>query len=413
MNESRRKFLASAALSTASLAVAAKARAQMQMEHMQHDEPKAKRPAVPRLPAVLSKATGTVGIDAAYNMLLNGSDTLDAALHICKTQEDDPKDHSTGLGALPNAQGEIQLDACCLHGPTRRVAAIGSVSGIRNASLLARALMEDTGNALLVGSDAQAFALAHGFAKEDLLTDRSHQVYALWTLLRAKPELLGTGGYDPAWPEPLRRAHFMPGSQKDFDLLVRSCEPLAAQAGVAPAMTWRAAFDALVPASQAVYVSTIDRKGQISSACTSSGQPWRMPGATSDVATLGAGCFLDPDVGSAGASGNAEASIKIAGAHTIVENMRKGMSPDEAGMDALRRIVHWYNNDVNALRFVEVVYYILRKDGAYGSVSLWGGDRAGQARHFTIMDAPDVRRTEECVALFPCGPMNGCQLVHG
>ncbi len=390
-----------------------KARAQMQdMSHMNHNEPEPERPAVPRLPALLCKATGTAGIDAAFNMLLNGSDTLDAALHVCKTQEDDPKDHSTGLGALPNARGEIQLDACCLHGPTRRGAAIGGVSGIRNASLLARALMDDTGNALLVGSDAQAFALAHGFAKEDLLTERSRLSYALWEKIHSDPSLLGTGTYDPTWPEPLRKTHFMPRSQKEFDQLVLKCEPLAAQVGFARAMTWRPVFDVLAPASQAIYVSTIDRKGQISSVSTSGGQPWRIPGVSSDVAMIGAGCFLDPDVGSAGASGNAEASIKIAGAHTIVENMRRGMSPEEAGMDALRRIVRWYKNDMDVLRFVEVVYYILRKDGAYGSVSMWGGDSSGHVREFTITDAKDVRRTEACVALFPCSPMNGCAMAH-
>ncbi len=412
MNKSRRTFLATAAVSTASLAWASSLRAQMQdMRHMHHNEPEQERPAVPRLPAVLCKATGTVGIDAAYKMLSDGSDTLDAALHICKTQEDDPKDHSTGLGALPNAQGEVQLDACCLHGPTRRAAAVGGVSGIRNGSLLARALMEDTGNALLVGSDAQQFALAHGFVKEDLLTDRTRQNYALWTKIHADPGLLGAGKYDPSWPEPLRRAHFMPPSQREFDLLVHRCEPLASQEGLAPAATWRAVFDALAPVSQAVYVSTIDRKGQISSASSSGGQPWRMPGVASDVATIGAGCFLDPAVGSAGASGNAEASIKIAGAHTIVENMRMGMSPEEAGMDALRRIVRWYNNDMDALRFVEVVYYVLRKDGAYSGVSLWGGDGTGNVRQFTIKDAANVRRTEDCVALFPCGPLNGCAMA--
>ena len=378
---------------------------------MNHNEPKPKRPALPRLPAVICKATGTIGIDAAFNMLLNGSDTLDAVLHVCKTQEDDPTDHSAGLGALPNAQGEVQLDACCLHGATRRGAAVGSVSGIRNASLLARALMDDTGNALLVGSDAQAFALTHGFTTQSLLTERGRLTHALWQRIHQDPNLLGSGSYDPSWPEPLRRTHFIPKSQKDFDLLVQKCEPLAAQAGFQKAMTWRPVFDVLAPASQAIYVSAVDRNGQLSSASTSGGQPWRMPGISSDVTTIGSGCFLDPEVGSAGASGNAEASIKIAGAHTIVENMRTGMSPEDAGMDALRRIVRWYKGDMQALRFVEVVYYILRKDGAYGSVSLWAGDNSGHVRQFTIMDAKDVRRTEECLALFPCSPMDGCAMA--
>ena len=414
MNESRRSFLATAAFSTAALALSSRTGAQTHdMGHMQHNEPEPERPAIPRLPAVLSKATGTAGIDAAYKMLFSGSDTLDAALHVCKTQEDDPKDHSTGLGALPNSQGEVQLDACCLHGPTRRAAAVGSVSGIRNISLLARALMDNTGNALLVGSDAQVFALSQGFVKEDLLTGRTRQNYALWNKIRSDPSLLATAAFNPTWSERLQKAHAAPGSQEEFDLLVHRCEPLALQAGLAPAMTWRAAFDVIAPRSQAVYVTTVDRNGLLSSASSSGGQPWRMPGVASDVATIGAGCFLDPAVGSAGASGNAEASIKIAGAHTIVENMQRGMSPEEAGMDALRRIVRWYNNDTNALRFIEVVYYILRKDGAYSGVSLWSGDSTGHVRQYTIKDAEDARRTEDCAALFPCGPLGRCALPRG
>ena len=372
---------------------------------MQHGYPKPERPAIPRLPALLCKVTGTIGIDAAFKMLLDGRDTLDAALHVCQTQEDDAGDHSTGLGGLPNMQGEVQLDACCLHGPTRRAAAVASVRGIRNASLLARALMDHTGDALLVGSDAQAFAQAQGFPIQDLLTDRSRKTYALWNRIHSTPDLLGKGIYDSSWPEPSRKTHFLPDSQQELDLLVRRLEPLALQAGIEPAITWRAVFDTIAPAAEPIYVAAVNLKGQLSSASSSSGRPWRMAGVASDVATIGAGCFVDPDVGSAGSSGNAEANIRIAGAHTIIENMRMGMPPEEAGMDALRRIVRWYNNDMVALRFVEMVYYILRKDGAYGSVSLWHGDRTGHVRQFVIMDGQNMRRTEDCRFLFDSGPL--------
>jgi N4-(beta-N-acetylglucosaminyl)-L-asparaginase len=410
---SRRSFLASAALSSASLALKSKCEVQAaQMDHSQHGHSKPERPLVPRLPALICKVTATSGIDSAFKMLVEGSDTLDAALHVCKTQEDDPKDYSAGLGGLPNMQGEVQLDACCLHGPTRRSAAIASVAGIRNASALARVLMEQTDNALLVGSDAHAFALAHGFASEDLLTDRSRKTYALWKEIWTKPELLGSGIYNPLWPESVRKQHFMPDSQQALDSLVSRLEPIARQVGLGPEATWRATFDAVSPAAEPVYVSTIDRKGQLSSACTSSGMPWRMPGVSSDVAVVGAGCFVDPDVGSAGSSGNAAANIKIAGAHTIIENMRMGMSPEEAGLAALRRVVQWCNSDMTTLRFIEIVYYILRKDGAYGAVSLWRGDRTGHVRQFTISDGEGMRRTEDCRSLFQCSPTNGCPDIH-
>ncbi len=422
MDLSRRNFLATAALSSASVALSAsELSAQMQGmdhtqhrddahhgEHAQHNHVKEERPVIPRLPALICKVTSTISIDAAYKMLTDGSDTLDVALHICKSQEDDPTDHSTGLGSLPNSQGEVQLDACCFHGPTRRCAAVSCVPGIRNAALLARTLMNETGYAVLVGSDAQAFALSRGFVKEDLFTDRARKNYTLWKQIASKsPENVV---YDPSWPASARKAHFLSASQVDFDLLVHGLEPLAVQAGLSPTSTWRAVYDSLAPASEPLFVSAVDRKGQLSAASTSGGRPWRLPGISSDVATLGAGSFIDPDVGSAGSSGNAEANIRIAGAHTIIENLRMGMSPEEAGMDALRRIARSYNNDMAALRFVEMVYYILRKDGAYASVSLWKGDRTGHVRQFTVIDAQDTRRTEDCVPLFPCGPMNGCAL---
>jgi N4-(beta-N-acetylglucosaminyl)-L-asparaginase len=409
MDRSRRNFLVKSCLTTASFSLASRVDAQVQdSNHAQHNHLKPERPAVPGLPALICKVTSTLAIDQAYQMLLDGSDTLDAALHVCKTQEDNPGDHSAGLGGLPNEREEVQLDACCWHGPTRRVAAVGSVSGIRNASLLAHSLMSQTGNALMVGCDAQAFALTQGFQKEELLTERTRQTYQVWKKISSSSNLLGAGTYDSSWPEASRNTDFLPNSQKEFDTLLHKLEPIALEAGVSSELTWRAVFDAVAPAAEPVYVAAIDRKGQLSSACTSSGQPWRIPGTSSDVAVLGSGSFLDPDVGSAGSSGNAEANIRIAGAHSIVDNMRKGMSPADSGMDALRRIANCYDNDVSRLRFIEMVYYILRKDGAYASVSLWNGDKTGHVRQFTIADAANMRRTEDCLSLFQCSPLNSC-----
>jgi N4-(beta-N-acetylglucosaminyl)-L-asparaginase len=376
---SRRDFL-SAATASATLQTG-----EMTHEHAAHEHPKPVRPTIPRLPALLSRMAGTVGIDAAYTMLKQGRDTLDAALHVTKTQEDDPGDVTAGLGGLPNEEGEVQLEACCFHGPTRRLAAVAAVSGIRNASLLARAVMEHTACPLLVGSGAQRFGIAHGFVKEDLSTERARQTWAVWKELRSSPNPY-------------------PASQKELDLLVRKFEPVAARAGVRPRWTWRVTYDALFPAARPLYVSTVKANGEMSSAATTSGLPWRLAGAASDISTLGAGCYLDAEIGSAGASGTAEANIKIAGAHLIVENMRRGMSPEMAGMDALRRIVQWHRNDMTALRLVEIVYYILRKDGAYGCVSLWHGDRTGHVQRFTIHDG--VRRSEDCLFLLEGSPSN-------
>jgi N4-(beta-N-acetylglucosaminyl)-L-asparaginase len=362
-------------------------------DHAAHVHPKPARPAVPRLPALICKMAGTVAIDEAYGMLKDGRDTLDSALHMTQAQEDDPDDQSTGRGGLPTEDGDVQLDAACIHGPTRRAGAIACVSGIRNASLLARAALEHSDYPLLVGQGAQRLALAHGFTKEELLTDRSRKMWSAWQHIRAT----APSGED---------AHFLPSSQQDLNMLVRNTEGLAADAGLGPQWTWRTAYDALFPTAEPLYVGTLNAKNEMSAVATTSGLPWRPPGIASDIAVIGSGIFLDPDVGSAGASGDAPANMKIAGSRKIIDNMRAGMSPEEAGMNVLRQIALWYKNDTSALRFVEIVYYILRKDGAYGSVSLWQGDKTGHARQFTIHDG--VRRAENCRFLLAGSPANGC-----
>jgi N4-(beta-N-acetylglucosaminyl)-L-asparaginase len=203
MNFTRRGFLAGAALSSASVALGSRGNAQTSsqpgspapsqmapMGSMNH--PKPKRPVVPRLPALISTMTRTIVVDAAYQMLQQGSDTLDAALNVTTTEENDPTDFSTGLGGLPNQDGEVQLDACVWHGPTRRAAAVASVSDIKNASLLAQAVMQHTGYSLLAGADAQRFGLAQGFAKEELVTERSRREWTVWKQLHcATPVGLG------------------------------------------------------------------------------------------------------------------------------------------------------------------------------------------------------------------------------
>lgn len=408
MRVSRRRFL-TGAMSSATIAVAAGSLAQMPgMDHAEHDHAKPKRPNPPRLPALICRVSNTIAIDAAFAMLASGGDPLAAALHLSTAAEDDPNDHSTGRGALPNREGEVLLDACCFDGRTRRAAAVGSVNGIRNAALLASKLMQSTGDGLRAGPEAQAFALAHGFRKEDLLTERAREVYAVWKEINAHPELLGNLVGDPSWPKADRDEHLLPRSQKELDQVLHQLEPLAALAGLPSQSTWRAVYEVVTAPEQPLCVAVIDARGQLACAASSGGRPWRRAGAASDVATLGAGCFLDADVGCVVSSGTAEANLRTGGAGTVVDNMRRGMSAEDAGMDVLRRIAHAYKNDPAALRFVEMTYYMLGKDGTYASVSLWEGDKTGHVRQFTIMDAKDVRRTENCVSLFSCSSLNGC-----
>jgi N4-(beta-N-acetylglucosaminyl)-L-asparaginase len=142
----------------------------------------------------------------------------------------------------------------------------------------------------------------------------------------------------------------------------------------------------LFPPTGTIHCSALNEKGEISGITTTSGLAFKLPGRCGDSPIIGAGCYTDQDVGSAGATGSGEENIKVAGAHTIVENMRHGMSPHDAGMDALKRIVRNYNGDMTKLRYIDMTYYVLRKDGAYAGVCLWEGYSSGNPHKFSVHD---------------------------
>ena len=154
----------------------------------------------------------------------------------------------------------------------------------------------------------------------------------------------------------------------------------------------------LFPPTGTIHCSALNEKGEISGCTTTSGLAYKLPGRLGDSPIIGAGCYTDQDVGSAGATGSGEENIKVSGAHTIVENMRHGMSPREAGMDALKRIVRNYNSDMNKLRFIDMTYYVLRKDGAYAGVSLWEGYSPAKPHKIAVHDG--TRRAEMTTSLF-------------
>jgi N4-(beta-N-acetylglucosaminyl)-L-asparaginase len=142
-------------------------------------EPKQKMRAA-STPIIVSAGNGYAYLERAYEVLKGGGDTLDAAIAVVKGPEDDPLDDSVGLGGLPNEEGVVELDACCMHGPSRRAGAVGGVRNIKNVSLLAREVMLHTGHVMLVGEGAERFAVARGFPRENLLTDASRRTWLLW-----------------------------------------------------------------------------------------------------------------------------------------------------------------------------------------------------------------------------------------
>jgi N4-(beta-N-acetylglucosaminyl)-L-asparaginase len=348
-------------------------------------------------PIIICAHNGLNYLDDAFAFLKSGGDTLDAALKVVKGPEDDPNDTSVGLGGIPNEEGVVELDACCMHGPTRRAGSVGGVRNIKNVSLVSKAVFEHTGHVMLVGEGAERFAVAVGFPRENLLTDHSRKIWLLWKEYHSNEDWWGPGLPDPHWEAPDAKPSDKPQSDL-WQERYRRLEEHAAQLGIAPELRRDAIHTVLFPPTGTIHCSALNEKGEISGCTTTSGLGFKLPGRCGDSPIIGAGCYTDQDVGSAGATGSGEENIKVAGAHTIVENMRHGMSPQEAGMDALKRVVRTYNGDMNKLRFVDMTYYVLRKDGAYAGVSLWEGYDPTKLHTIAVHDG--TRRGEKTVAMF-------------
>ncbi|MFZ3342282.1 MAG: N(4)-(beta-N-acetylglucosaminyl)-L-asparaginase [Terriglobales bacterium] len=348
------------------------------------------RPA--KRPIMICAHNGFNYLDDGFAFLQSGGDTLDAAIRVVKGPENDPNDTSVGLGGLPNEDGVVELDACCMHGPTRRAGSVGAVRNIKNVSMVAKAVMDHTGHVMLVGEGAERFAVAEGFPRENLLTEHSRKVWLLWKETHSDQDWWGPGLADPNWKPPA-----MAPESDLWQERIRHLDQRAAALGIEKEFRMAAIRQVLFPPTGTIHCSALNDKGEISGITTTSGLAFKMSGRVGDSPIIGAGCYTDQDVGSAGATGSGEENIKIAGAHTIVENMRHGMSPREAGMDALKRLVRTYNGDMTKLKFVDMTYYILRKDGVYAGVCLWEGYEKGNPHRIAVHDG--TRRTEVATPL--------------
>jgi N4-(beta-N-acetylglucosaminyl)-L-asparaginase len=382
MSFSRRDFLTTAVVGSLALTV----------EGQDSPDKNSKTQSPGKRPIMISAGNGFNYLDDAYDFLKNGGDTLDAAIRVVKGPENDPNDHNVGLGGIPNEEGVVELDACCMHGPTRRAGSVGGVRNIKNVSMVAKAVMEHTGHVMLVGEGAERFAVAMGFPRENLLTERSRKTWLLWKEYHSTDDWWGPGLADPHWKAPDNTS-----KNELWRERLQKLEQRAADLGIEPEFRLEAIRRVVFPPTGTIHCSALNEKGEISGITTTSGLAYKLPGRVGDSPIIGAGCYTDQDVGSAGATGSGEENIKVAGAHTIVENMRRGMSPHEAGMDSLKRIVRNYNGDVNKLRFVDMTYYVLRKDGAFAGVSLWEGYEPGKPHKIAIHDG--TRRAEPTVAL--------------
>jgi len=334
---------------------------------------------------VISSANGLRACARAMEILKAGGDTLDAVIAGVNINEEDPEDTSVGYGGLPNEEGIVELDASVMHGPTRRAGSVASIRGIKTPSKIAKLVMEQTDHIMLVGAGATKFAREMGFAEQDLLTEKSRLAWLTWKQSVRDPD--GHSNWGPGLDAP--KAKTMSRLKEMF--------PEADEATLAWA--WEMAVH---PTFGTINCLSRNAKGEMSGVTTTSGLAWKIAGRVGDSPIIGAGLYLDQDVGGAGSTGRGEENIRIAGGHTIVENMRHGMPPKEACLDALKRVVRNFEDDRARLEKVDLNFYALRKDGEYAGASLWNGEvRAGKLRtaHFAVNDGGESR-LETCVPLF-------------
>jgi N4-(beta-N-acetylglucosaminyl)-L-asparaginase len=398
MKFTRRDFLATTAAASASLAL------DLQAQQDPGYKPPPPGPK-PQSQVIICAANGYNYLDRGYAVLTSGGDTLDAVMQVITGPEDDPNDDSVGLGGLPNEDCVVELDSCCMHGPTRMAGSVAGVRDIKNVSLLAKTVMEHTGHVMLVGEGASHFGVLMGFPKENLLTERSRKTWQLWRETMSNDDWWGPGLASPNFKFP-----DIGGDTTRLEPLIEKMEKMAARIGIEPEFRMAAIERVLKPPTGTINCSATNAKGEMSGATTTSGLAWKIAGRAGDSPIIGAGCYCDQDVGSAGATGNGEENIKVCGAHTIVENMRHGMSPQDAGTDALKRIVRNYNGDMHKLAYVDMTYYVLRNDGAYACVSMWAGP-TDHPRRFAVIDDKG-KRYEKAVNLFP-GPSLGWPPMPG
>ncbi len=279
-------------------------------------------------PVAVASANGLSAVERAGQLMLEGVDTLDAAIEGVKIQELDPEDMSVGYGGLPNEDGVVQLDASCMHGPSRRAGAVGALEGIKTPSVVAKYVLLYTDHIFLVGQGAKRFALSYGFQEEDLLTERSRDLWLRWRANRSS---------DDDWLNVPDTAQFVPR------------------------------------ATGTINCNVVNRDGDVSSVTTTSGLSWKIAGRCGDSPLIGAGQFTDNDIGAAGSTGRGESNIKVCGAFLTVEFMRRGLKPADAALETLRRVVATSEPrllDESGRPTFGLSFYAVNKRGEFGAATM-------------------------------------------
>jgi N4-(beta-N-acetylglucosaminyl)-L-asparaginase len=299
-------------------------------------------------------------VQRAFRLITQGNDVLDALIAGVNIPELDPLETGIGYGSLPNADGVIQLDASCMHGPKKRAGAVAAIEGVRTPSLVAKAVMDYTDHHLIAGHGAQQFARAMGFAiEDDLHTETSRRLWREWRR-RVDPE----HWLDPDGPErkPKPKHERDPGDWEERALA-------AGHSMVRDGLIREGSFWGTI------NCNGISPNGDICGVTTTSGLAWKIPGRIGDSPILGAGLYVDNDVGAAGSTGRGEANLYNLSSYLIVENLRRGMTPKDAGMEALKRI---RTNTIEARLLnskgqpnFNIRFFVLDKQGRHAGVAMY------------------------------------------
>jgi N4-(beta-N-acetylglucosaminyl)-L-asparaginase len=293
-------------------------------------------------PVVVASANGLQATARAMELIKQGTDALDAVVSGVNIVEDDPNDNSVGYGGLPNEEGVVELDASVMHGPSGRGGAVASLRNIKNPSKVAKLVMERTDHVLMVGEGALRFAKAHGFKEEDLLTEESRKIWLEWKEKLSKED---------DWLPP----HDI--ESVDVGEALKRWERVTGT----------------------INCNAVDLRGNVSGCTTTSGLAFKIPGRVGDSPILGAGLYVDNEVGAAGSTGRGEANLLSCSSVMIVEYMRQGRSPQEACLMACERIARRTKEkrllDSKVRPRFNVNFYAINRAGEFGGAALWSGGK--------------------------------------
>ena len=310
---------------------------------------------------VIASHNGIIAARRAYELLQQSATPLDACVDGVTLVEDDPDELTVGYGGLPNEDGVVELDAAVMDGRTHKAGAVAGLRNVRHAAKVARLVMQQTERVMLVGEGALGFARANGFAEENLLTDKARRMWLYWRRMRSTTD---------DWLSP-------PEDEADQDVRTYFKNQFYNSGGT-------------------VHCAALDASGDMACVTSTSGHAFKLPGRVGDSPIVGAGLYVDNEIGSCGSIGHGEATMQNLSSFAAVALMRDGRSPAEAGLEALRRVaakVGQQQRDAAGRPTFNLQLFLLAKDGTSAGAAMWG------PKQIVVSDQQGTR-LENCVAIY-------------